>query len=219
MCISLRQGKKRGNDKRAMKKIGICGSSGSGKGYVCSIFKEYGIAHIDTDLVYREKTVVPNSLCLKELVFAFGNEILNNDGTLNKSELAKIVFEGEGKDTKRELLNQITHKHIKIDTENIIAELEKQSIKAVLIDAPLLFESGFDKMCNFTICVTANDEIKLERIVERDRISKEKALARLVTQLSDSELRLLCDYEIKNDSSSDIQEQIALILKQENLIC
>ncbi len=202
-----------------MRKIGICGSSGSGKGYVCSVFKKYGIAHIDTDLVYREKTAVPNSPCLNELVLAFSNTILNSDGTLNKSELAKIVFESENKDAKRALLNQITHKHIKIDTENIISELEKQNIKAVLIDAPLLFESGFDKMCDFTVCVTANDEIKLERIIQRDKIPKEKALARLVTQLSDSELVMRCDYEIKNDASSDIQKQVALILEQENLIC
>ncbi len=202
-----------------MRKIGICGSSGSGKGYVCSVFKEYGIAHIDTDLVYREKTAVPNSPCLNELVMAFGNTILNNDGTLNKGELAKIVFESESKDAKRALLNQITHKHIKLDTENIISELEKQNVKAVLIDAPLLFESGFDKMCDFTVCVTANEKIKLERIIQRDKISKQKAIARLVTQLSDSELVMRCNYEIKNDDGCDIQGQVAFVLKQENLIC
>ena len=200
-----------------MKIIGLAGSSGSGKGYVSSAFIKFGVPAIDTDRVYRELTTKKGSKCLDELVVEFGNEILDTDGALNRKALADIVFEGDGSKARLEKLNNIAHKHIKIDTERIIIELEKEGKSAVIIDAPVLFESGFDKMCDFTVCVTAPYDLKLERIVSRDKISKEKAEARLKNQLSDDELIKLSKYQIDN-SNCDIISQIEQILKSENII-
>lgn len=191
--------------------IGLCGSSGSGKGYVCRAFATHGVAYIDTDLVYRER-VLSSSGCVGELTKEFGNEILEN-GAVSKPRLAKIVFEGEGASARLGRLNEITHKYIRIETDALVSKYKEEGYSAVLIDAPVLFESGFDKMCDVTVCVTATQEEKLERIMDRDGITKEKAQARLSAQLSDPELRKRCTYEIDNSHGSDVEGQIVSILK------
>jgi dephospho-CoA kinase len=194
-----------------MIKIGICGSSGSGKGYVCKLFSTYGYKWIDTDRVYRD-LATPKSECVKELKEYFGASILNSDGSLNRKELSKSVFEGENSKERLNTLNKITHFHIQKETERIINESEQNGYKGVLIDAPVLFESGFDKMCDITICVTAPIETKLQRIIARDVITREKALARISNQLTDDELRAKCTYEIDNSGSKSIEAQITKIL-------
>lgn len=191
--------------------IGVCGTSGSGKGYVCKKFEKHGVYHIDTDKVYRECSL-KSAECQKELTDYFGNDIFDN-GLLNSRVLAARVFEGEGKEQRLNMLNSITHKYIKIDTERIIDECRKGGYSAVLVDAPVLFESGFDGMCDATICITAPYEMKVERIMKRDGITREKAEARLKTQLSDNELRQRCTYEIDNTDGCDTDSQIISVLK------
>lgn len=194
-----------------MIKIGICGSSGSGKGYVCKRFSTYGYKWIDTDRVYRD-LATPKSQCVKELREYFGTGILNDDGSLNRGALSKTVFEGEDSKKRLSKLNEITHRHIKKVTESIILQSERNGYKGVLIDAPVLFESGFDKMCDVTVCVTAPRETKLKRIIDRDNISVEKAEARINSQLSDETLKQRCTYEIDNSVGADIESQILKII-------
>ena len=196
-----------------MIKIGICGSSGSGKGYVCKLFSTYGYKWIDTDRVYRD-LATPKSECVKELREYFGDSILNEDGSLNRKELSKCVFEGEDSEKNLTRLNEITHFYIRKETERIIDDCKKNGYKGVLVDAPVLFESGFDKMCDATICVTAPLQTKLERIMARDNISMDRALARINNQLDDEILRKKCTYEIVNNSGADVENQIAQIIAQ-----
>ena len=197
-----------------MKIIGLCGSSGSGKGYISMLFTKYGVASIDTDLVYRETTTKKGSECLLELTKEFGASILTENGTLYRPALAEIDFSDREKLNR---LNEITHKHIKKDTLALIAEYKSEGARAVIIDAPVLFESGFDKMCDVTICVTAPFETKLKRIMKRDNLSLDDALARLRSQLSDDELRARCNYEIDNSGNKEIDSQLDSILKALNL--
>lgn len=192
--------------------IGLCGSSGSGKGYVSKKFSQYGVGFIDTDLVYRERVLV-NRDCINELVDSFGDGILEN-GLVSKKRLASIVFEGEGARARLDTLNRITHKYIKIETEALLASHLENGYSAVLVDAPVLFESGFDKMCHVTVCVTAPYEEKLARIMQRDIITEEKAEARLKSQLSDTELRERCTFEIDNKNGADLTIQILSILEK-----
>ena len=191
--------------------IGVCGTSGSGKGYICKKLEKYGLYHIDTDKVYRELSL-KSSDCQKELTDFFGEDIFDN-GQLNSRVLAAKVFEGEGSEERLSMLNSITHKYIRLDTEQIIEKCRKQGYSAVLVDAPVLFESGFDGMCHATLCVTAPYEMKIDRITKRDGITKEKAVARLKTQLSDDILRKKCTYEIDNTDGCDIDSQIISLLK------
>ena len=104
-----------------------------------------------------------------------------------------------------------------METENLITAYKLDGASAVLVDAPLLFESGFDKMCDVTICVTAPFETKLKRIMKRDNLSLDDALARLRSQLSDDELRARCNYEIDNSGNKEIDSQLDSILKALNL--
>lgn len=198
--------------------IGLCGSSGAGKGYTCKKFSEYGIECIDTDKLYTENVVCQGSQCLMELVEYFGNEILASDGSLDKKILSKMVFEGDDASKNLSKLNEITHKHIKIETEKILNENRKKGTVATVIDAPVLFESGFDKMCDVTICITAPNELKIKRITERDGITVEKAQSRLNAQLSDSDLRIRCDIEIVNDGTNSLDANIKEAIKKLNLI-
>ena len=197
--------------------IGLCGSSGAGKGYVSKAFEKYGVPSIDTDRLYRETTVKKGTECLNELVKAFGSEILTEDGELNRTKLASIVFEGDGSRERLSRLNEITHRYIKIDTEALLAKYAAEGKRAAIIDAPVLFESGFDKMCDITVSVIAPQDVKIDRIVSRDGISKEKAKSRLNSQLSNEELIALTTYTVDN-SNCDIDSQIEQILKNEKII-
>ena len=195
-----------------MIKIGLCGSSGSGKGYVCKKFKAYGVEYIDTDKVYRD-IAVGGSECVNELCAFFGDEIVSPDGSLDRRELSKRVFEGEGSKERLKVLNEITHKYIRYETVRILEENESKGVIATIIDAPVLFESGFDKMCDVTVCVTAPTELKINRILKRDNIPIEKAKARLQSQLPDEILREKCDYEIVNDDSGSLENEIIKVVE------
>ncbi|MBE6624441.1 MAG: dephospho-CoA kinase [Ruminococcaceae bacterium] len=197
--------------------IGLCGASGSGKGYVCEAFKKHGVEFIDTDKVYSTKIVRAGSDCLGELCMFFGKGILNEDGSLNRRALSERVFQGENASEHLKVLNRITHRYILADVEKTIDEYRKNGARAVIVDAPVLFESGFNESCDTTICVTASYDTKLERIIARDKISREKAQARLKSQLPDERLVELCEYEIKNDADHDIEAQVLSIIEKLNL--
>ena len=192
--------------------IGLCGSSGSGKGYVCGVFGKYGVEYIDTDKVYLE-IAVSGSPCVNELCRFFGDEILNADGSLNRKELSKRVFEGDNAAQHLKMLNRITHKYIRQDVVSTLEKFESSGVKAAIIDAPVLYESGFNDLCSVTVCVTAPKEIKLERILKRDKITRHKAEARIDSQLADSRLRELCDYEIVNDGTTDLDREIMKVIR------
>ncbi len=179
--------------------IGLCGRSGSGKGYVCQLFCQFGIPSVDTDLVYRRITEasIPLSPCMQELSDHFGPAVVNADGSLNRAAMREIVF---GKDPAAlSDLNRITHKHILEKTMEEAEELHRQGADYVIIDAPVLFESGFNSFCDCTVCVTAPEETLICRIKRRDGISEEDAKKRLASQKSEEELRSKTDYEIIND--------------------
>lgn len=190
-------------EKQGAMLVGLCGRSGSGKGYVSRMFKLCGIPSVDTDAVYRDMTSASDELspCMTELVSRFGAGILCEDNSLNRAVLRSLVF-GEDKEALSDL-NRITHKHILARTEEIASELYADGAKIVLIDAPLLYESGFDKKCEAVVCVTAPEETVISRIMQRDGISREAALARLKTQISSEELSSCADFVIANDCEKD----------------
>ena len=181
-----------------MKVIGMCGGSGSGKGVACSFFAELGIRIIDTDKVYHTITS-SDTECMKELSSVFGTAIIEN-GKLNRKALADIVFSSRD---RLKLLNSITHKHILSEVRRIINRYQKEGATGVIVDAPLLFESGFDKECDATLAICASTETRISRIIKRDNISKEMAIKRIQSQKRDEWLKMTCDYYIDNDSTTD----------------
>lgn len=186
--------------------IGLTGGSGAGKGIIGDFLRKRGIPCIDTDLVYHE-IAVPGSEVLRELETAFGSSILTGNGELDRAALSAIVFAPDGAD-KLKTLNRITHAHIRKATLEELARQEEQGITLAAIDAPQLFESGFDRLCDCVIAVTAERETRVSRIMARDGISREKAEKRIRAQLSDDFFRENADYVIENNGTTEEAERI-----------
>lgn len=188
-----------------MEIIGLCGGSGSGKGMVAMLLSEYGFKHIDTDAVYHKLISYP-SPCVRELVDEFGLGIMKG-GKLDRTELWRTVFGDTGSGEKKRALNRITHKHILDKTLELIEKYKEEGASYVLVDAPLLFESSFDRICTQIICVVADENIRKKRIMERDGIDDLRARMRLKSQLPDSYLTERSDYIIKNNGTPEELEQ------------
>jgi len=175
--------------------VGITGKSGSGKSEVAGIFAESGFTVIDLDKVSREVSDGEGP-CLDEIVCFFGEGILLPDGTLNRRALGEIVFNDE---EKLLVLNNITHKYILNRMHDILNSVEGD----IVIDAPLLFDAGIDKICDVCVYVTADTAESVKRISVRDGISTETASARLERQKGHVRNMDLCDYVIENLSTLD----------------
>ncbi|GHV12339.1 dephospho-CoA kinase [Clostridia bacterium] len=185
--------------------IGLAGGSGAGKGEVSRMFLAHGIESVDTDQVSREITK-RGSDCLRELAEVFTGAILTPFGELDRRRLAEIAFASE---EKTALLNSITHKHILNDVRRFITDRERADRKAVIVDAPLLYESGFNGSCDIVIAVVADPAIRIKRVTARDNITEEMAELRLSRQISDEELQRRADYVINNSSDFDaLREQV-----------
>ncbi len=158
--------------------VGLTGPTGSGKSEVARILGAHGIGIINADDLAR-RVVQRGSNCLKQLVQAFSSDILNTDGTLNRRRLAQLAF-ASAEQTR--LLNSITHPAIIALSKNILREMEQRHELAAVLDAPLLFESGMDSICDKTVAVIAPYSMRLERIQSRDHLSREEAIARMSAQ-------------------------------------
>lgn len=197
----------------SLKVVGLCGGSGSGKSTVCSVFEQHGVPTIDTDAIYHELTS-HDSECLRELVLAFGDEIVR-DGALHRPTLAAIVFAKNADKSLRDKLNKITHKHVLDEVRRRLAELESLGALLTVVDVPLLFESGFDKECDAVIAVVADTDVRVERIIARDSITREHALARISAQYANEWLVAHADHVIDNNTTTDeLAKQICEIINK-----
>lgn len=193
--------------------IGLCGGSGSGKGAVSSCLASLGIPSIDTDKVYHELTSA-SSPCLDELRSEFGDAVIEN-GALSRKALADIVFSSDGGKERLVRLNTIAHKHILDKVRELISEFEKKGIKTVVVDAPLLFESGFDKECDLTLAVIAEREVRISRIMARDNITYEEARRRIDSQASDKWLSENADRVIENNGDiASLCARVRMLIKE-----
>ncbi len=196
-----------------MKIIGICGGSGTGKSTVAAAFDKKGVPVINADLVYREMVSYRSPLLLK-LADEFGNDIISQNGSLDRKKLSEIVFK-PGNESKLQKLNSITLNSIIEETEHRIRDLEKQNHSAVVYDAPLLFESGFNEKCDVIIAVIASDDVRIERIMQRDSLTEEQARARISRQLSNDFLAENANYTlVNNGSESELMQKVDLVAEK-----
>lgn len=160
-----------------MKIIGVTGSSGAGKTEACKIIVKRNDAEtIDADEVAK-KLSKKGTMYLNSIIDSFGEDIVYKNGALNRKKLANIIYED---DRKREQLNKCTFDYIVQEIQKKISNMNHKQI--ILIDAPLLFESGLDSICDFVIVLVSEREEQIKRICKRDNISEEDAIKRLNAQ-------------------------------------
>lgn len=189
--------------------LGLTGPTGAGKSTASAALMDFGCAVIDADRIARE-VVTPQSPCLQELMQEFGSDIVNEKGLVLRSLIAQRAFSDPQK-TQR--LNEITHPYITDKVHQRIAELTKTGVDIIVLDAPLLLESGEDHLCDLVIAVTAPFELRLERIMKRDMISREAALARMQAQKEESYYLQRADYVLHGDGSNDkLYKETAMLL-------
>lgn len=197
-----------------LKIIGLTGASGSGKGFACQILSKYAINSLDTDKIVHA-LYKKDDECKKELRDTFGEGIFNPYGSVCRTRLRKIVFSDK---EKLQTLNSVVHKHVIKKCEEKIADAEKKGKKAIVIDAPLLFEAKMDKMCDFVIAVIADPDIRRDRIAARDKLGEGDIEKRMKNQKDDSFFTEKADYTILNDGNADVEAQIRNILSSEGLL-
>lgn len=184
--------------------LGLTGKTGAGKSTVAAYLKEKGCFVIDGDIVARE-IVTPPSEALRELALAFGEDILLPDGSLNRKALAKIAFASK---ENTELLNSITHPHIKCRFKELIAKAKKEGFTVVIIDAAALLESDCRDLCQKIIVVHAEESLRLERILSRDGITPEQAMTRINGQKEDNYYLSQADIIINNGACNNLSDEL-----------
>jgi dephospho-CoA kinase len=189
-----------------MLKVGLTGSIAVGKSFVLSVLAELGCHVIDADEIARE-VVEPGTHGLKSICEAFGETVLNDDGSLNRAKLGAIVFADEAKRTK---LNSLLHPLIIAAQDERIREFEQRdSGGIVIIDAALMIESGGYRRLDKLIVVHCRPEIQLQRLMSRDGLSHEAAEQRIKAQMPQEEKKKYADFLI--DTSGDFESTRAQV--------
>lgn len=174
--------------------VGVTGGIGCGKTTVTSLFAAKGIDIVDADVVARE-VVMPGSEGLKELVQQFGNKILEEDNTLNRSALRTLIFADT---TAKDKVNEILHPLIRINMMNQLANTRSQYC---MLSAPLLFENKLQKMVDRTLVIDISEVLQLERTLNRDGGNEDTIKSIMRSQVTREERLALADDIIDNGKS------------------
>lgn len=180
--------------------LGVTGGIASGKTVVAKMLEELGAPLIDFDLLARQ-VVEPGEPAFTQIVDYFGKEVLQEDGTLNRKKLSKIVFQ----DTeKRNQLEGFTHPPIFeefLKQVNAIAEKDPDAVIQVVV--PLLIEKNLRPIFDKILVVYVPEEQQIERLVERDGISREEAARMLEAQLPIDQKLTYADFVVHNEGSME----------------
>ena len=184
-----------------MLRVGLTGSIGVGKTFVASVFAELGCHVLDADQTARE-VVMPGTPGLKALTEAFGEEILNADGTLDRKKLGAVIFNDQ---SQRERLNQILHPFIIARQDEILNAWAAEDPDGIgIVDAALMIESGGYRRFDKLIVVHCRPEVQLERLMLRDKLSREEALRRINSQMPQEEKQKYADYLIDTSEGFEL---------------
>ncbi|WP_049783342.1 dephospho-CoA kinase [Mahella australiensis] len=195
-----------------MKIIGLTGGIGSGKSTVASILADNGAYVIDADKV-GHKVYYKGGPAWDAVVKAFGTGILNENGDIDRRKLAAIVFHDN---KKLNMLNAIVHPIIAREVSQRIDNARGKGVELVVVEAALLIESGWYKMADEVWLITADQEIRLHRIMQRDDISIEEARLRMQSQMPDDEKAEYADIIIVNNNGiEDLKHKVKEALQRE----
>lgn len=185
-------------------KVAITGGIGSGKSYVCKLLQQRGINIYDCDQAAK-RLIRTSPDIRRQLTMLIGSEAyLGEDGQggwiLNKAVVAQFLL---GSEANAHAIDDIVHPAVFHDFETSGMQW---------LESAILYESGMDKLVNRVIVVTAPQEVRIQRVMQRDGISREKVLEWMSRQWSQDKIRQRADYEIINDGQADLNEQIEQLL-------
>ncbi len=180
--------------------IGLTGGIASGKSTVSQYLKSLGAVIIDADVLARE-LVKPQKEAWEEIITTFGRDIVDEQGLLKRKKLGSLVFNSA---QAREELNSILHPKIIQGTKEMIRGYKKKNIPVVIVDAPLLIEAGMTALVDEVWLVAVPEEIQIERVMQRDEISREAAEGRLKSQMPLKDKLKYADRVI--DNSGEVAE-------------
>jgi dephospho-CoA kinase len=184
-------------------RLGLTGGIGAGKSTVAETLTELGAVVIDADRIARE-VVEPGTEGLAEVVAAFGDQVLDADGALDRPALGRVVF---GDDAKRQQLNAILHPRIGARTAEMVAEADEDAV--VVHDVPLLVENGMGAAFALVIVVDAPVDVRVTRLVDTRGMTAEDARARMAAQADDAARRAAADVWLENAGAAGaLREQV-----------
>jgi dephospho-CoA kinase len=194
----------------AMVLYGLTGGIGAGKSTVCRLLQELGIAVVAADDVGRQ-VVAPGSEGLTAIVAAFGPEVLDSNGVLNRRQLGTLVF---GEAGKRRQLEDIMHPLVKQYSRAIFAGLTRAGVPFIVYESALLFETDRHLEMQGVIVITASEAQRVARVQQRDGSTEAAVRARLQAQMDEAEKRQRADYVLENDGDlHDLRRQVQALVE------
>jgi dephospho-CoA kinase len=194
-----------------VKLIGLTGGIASGKSTVAKILKRLGAAVVDADALARE-VVEPGHDAWKDIVAAFGAEVLQPDRTLDRQKLRATIFNNPA---ARKKLEAIIHPRVRALAEERIHQHAAAGYEIVVYEVPLLFEGNLQEWLRPVVLVACNLNIQRRRLQERDGLSVEAAQKHIEAQMSLAEKHPLADYVIENDGSlEDLERDVQAVLNK-----
>lgn len=184
--------------------VGLTGGIASGKSLVTRVLRDLGAHVIDADKIVHGLLGAGQDAC-REVVHHFGPAILQPDGSIDRRKLGDIIFNHP---EERAWLNQCIHPRVfEVYSHQVKHISERQPDAIVVMDAALLIETGYHKHMDKLIVVYASREDQVKRLMERDRFTREQAMARISSQMSLDEKRRYADFVIENTGTRDEAEQ------------
>ena len=194
-----------------MKLVGLTGGIASGKSTVAAILRRLGAAIINADELSRD-VVQPEQDAWKEIIKTFGPDILQEDKTLDRRKLRKIVFDNP---EARKKLEAIIHPRVRALAESRISELAAAGSSVIVYEVPLLFEAQIHLWLRPVILVACDLETQKKRLLERDHLTALEAQQHLDAQMSLEKKRKLADYVIENDGTrEELEQQVRAVLQK-----
>ncbi|MBW2605834.1 MAG: dephospho-CoA kinase [Deltaproteobacteria bacterium] len=196
--------------KQKILKVAVTGGAGSGKTSVCNRLKELGVRVISADEMARE-AVAPGSEALTKIIRFFGEKVVLSDGTLNRKILRRIIIDDD--DARLTLEGFLHHEIIELIHKNVVCA-EKENRRIVVIEVPLLFELDMKERFDRVVVVSADQKLRVERLMERDQTSRDAAENLINVQMPDKEKISRADYVLWNEGSTEkLVESVDVLFK------
>ncbi len=190
-------------------RVGVTGGIGSGKSTVCNLFARLGRTVLSADAIARSLTDSSEDI-KASLRKAFGDGVFRPDGLVDRKALAACVFNNR---RRLQTLNAIIHPHVFRSIEQTLRQLPStQKRPYVIIEAALIFESGMDDQLDYVVVVSADEEVRIDRVMKRDGVSRDEVLARMQSQMNVEQALRRADFVLQNDGAeADLAHTVAFL--------